>query len=307
MTENELQHHGIFGMHWGIRRFQNKDGSLTPAGKKRYGVGESTSSSNNTKTSSNNSNAGQSSQPAKTSSNNSNTEQSSQPAKTSESITQVSSRPKPVSEMSNKEIQDFLNRVDLEKKYNAIVNPPPAPKEKSAISKIISSAWNDSLKEVAKLVIAGALKSALGLNKNDNNNSDGGGKNKKSNENQEGDTNKAKTKNKTKEKSKAAQALDTLLADKIAGFGSSKKSEESNESLITKAMDLAYGKKKTKPKQTWTSDAGYSVTDISFRDLWDSVSGGSSSATNKAADLVNGYIDWSYDTIGTTVDYDWWK
>lgn len=33
---NELYHHGIKGMHWGKRRYQNTDGSLTPAGKKRY-------------------------------------------------------------------------------------------------------------------------------------------------------------------------------------------------------------------------------------------------------------------------------
>lgn len=32
---NELTHHGILGMKWGVRRFQNKDGSLTAAGKKR--------------------------------------------------------------------------------------------------------------------------------------------------------------------------------------------------------------------------------------------------------------------------------
>ena len=32
---NELTHHGIRGMRWGVRRYQNKDGSLTPAGKKR--------------------------------------------------------------------------------------------------------------------------------------------------------------------------------------------------------------------------------------------------------------------------------
>lgn len=38
---NELQHHGIKGMKWGKRRFQNADGSLTPAGKKRYSDGGS--------------------------------------------------------------------------------------------------------------------------------------------------------------------------------------------------------------------------------------------------------------------------
>lgn len=35
MYENELYHHGIKGQKWGVRRFQNKDGSLTKAGQKR--------------------------------------------------------------------------------------------------------------------------------------------------------------------------------------------------------------------------------------------------------------------------------
>ena len=32
-----LSHHGILGMKWGIRRYQNEDGTLTAAGKNRYG------------------------------------------------------------------------------------------------------------------------------------------------------------------------------------------------------------------------------------------------------------------------------
>lgn len=34
-----LKHHGIPNQTWGLRRFQNPDGSLTPAGRERYGVG----------------------------------------------------------------------------------------------------------------------------------------------------------------------------------------------------------------------------------------------------------------------------
>ena len=36
---NYLMHHGILGQKWGIRNYQNPDGSLTEAGRKRYGVG----------------------------------------------------------------------------------------------------------------------------------------------------------------------------------------------------------------------------------------------------------------------------
>lgn len=34
ISDEELYHHGIKGMRWGIRRYQNPDGSLTPAGRK---------------------------------------------------------------------------------------------------------------------------------------------------------------------------------------------------------------------------------------------------------------------------------
>lgn len=36
LQHSYLAHHGIKGMRWGIRRYQNSDGSLTDAGQKRY-------------------------------------------------------------------------------------------------------------------------------------------------------------------------------------------------------------------------------------------------------------------------------
>lgn len=39
--ENEsLTHHGIKGQQWGIRRYQNTDGSLTPEGRRHWGIGD---------------------------------------------------------------------------------------------------------------------------------------------------------------------------------------------------------------------------------------------------------------------------
>ena len=35
-SKTYLEHHGILGMRWGVRRYQNRDGSLTPEGRLRY-------------------------------------------------------------------------------------------------------------------------------------------------------------------------------------------------------------------------------------------------------------------------------
>lgn len=52
MENNTLTHHGILGQKWGVRRFQNEDGSLTARGKRKYalkGFEEDSYNSNKTK------------------------------------------------------------------------------------------------------------------------------------------------------------------------------------------------------------------------------------------------------------------
>lgn len=80
MDNNELMHHGILGMKWGIRRYQNYDGTLTPAGKRRVNTGKVSKDSNKTQ----------------------------KPATSSK---------KSVKEMSDSELREKISRLELEKRY----------------------------------------------------------------------------------------------------------------------------------------------------------------------------------------------
>ncbi len=49
-SRHVIVHYGKLGMHWGVRLYQNKDGSLTPLGKQRYGKGKGNKNNSAVKT-----------------------------------------------------------------------------------------------------------------------------------------------------------------------------------------------------------------------------------------------------------------
>lgn len=70
------------------------------------------------------------------------------------------------SELTTKELQDFLLRVNLEKQYNAIVNPPAQEKKKSAARKFVEDVLVNSAKTVATKWVTDALTNIVYKNQN---------------------------------------------------------------------------------------------------------------------------------------------
>lgn len=139
-------HHGIHGMRWGVRRYQNKDGSLTAAGRKRINQLDSEYQRLTGK----------------------------KLSKSSESNTvkKTSDKPKKISEMTNEEIQEKINRIRLERTLESLT-----PKEISSGEKFAKFIGDSTVKiakergtKVAGDLFEKKLREMTGLRNSNNNN-----------------------------------------------------------------------------------------------------------------------------------------
>ena len=137
---DELCHYGIRGMRWGIRRYQNSDGSLTTAGRNRYSTGKHHSIFSRKKT-------------------------------TSKVVTKPAEekpKQKSVSEMTDAELNAFLNRKRLEQQYAQLMATPQkksaVAKGKDMVGKALENAAQDTLTQIAKYAMAKSVNKMLGDN-----------------------------------------------------------------------------------------------------------------------------------------------
>ena len=122
MNADELKHYGIKGMKWGVRRFQNSDGSLTADGKKRY-------SGHNLKDIQKQVNQGK------------NVVDGVKKTRTKAAEKQHEKKIKSdLSQMSDKELRDIVNRLNMEERYTQVMKSRGVETGKNRADKILEYA-----------------------------------------------------------------------------------------------------------------------------------------------------------------------
>lgn len=143
-VDNELQHHGVKGQKWGVRRFQNSDGSLTNEGRRRY-------SSDDFKDAKKKIDKGKEVVDGATKAKKKAVEkQHEQKIK------------KDLSEMSDQELRDIVNRLNMEERYTQVMKSRGLEQGKSRVDKILDYAGTALTIGSSALSIAIAIKELKG-------------------------------------------------------------------------------------------------------------------------------------------------
>ena len=129
MSSNELTHHGIKGMRWGVRRYQNKDGTLTKAGRKKMAKLDKEYSKLTGQNRNRNRNRNAESPNTR------------------------------LSKMTDDEIRARINRINLERDYLDLINNQDSINKQSEGKSFIKTVRSDVLKPVAIDLGRQALKS----------------------------------------------------------------------------------------------------------------------------------------------------
>lgn len=166
MAYNELKHFGKLGMKWGVRRYQNKDGTLTDAGQRRYARDQR---ENRGKKKGNKVGEADPNRWVKE-----DLERSKRLAESTNTMTnrltqindrQIKNKPKvkmDLSSMSDKDMREQINRALLERQYNDMFAPQKTSKGREYVSKTLEIAGDALGVTASALGIALAIKELKG-------------------------------------------------------------------------------------------------------------------------------------------------